>query len=67
MSPVCSFVENSHEAIIPREVFMQVQEELVRCRIVHTSPNGKTRTYSSNHCFAQIVICGNCGEVFRPW
>jgi len=59
------YVENSHEAIIPREVFMQVQEELVRRRIVHTSPNGKTRTYSSNHCFAQIVICGKCGEVFR--
>ena len=59
------YVEGSHEAIIPREVFMQVQEELVRRRIVHTSPNGKTRTFSSNHCFAQIVICGNCSEVFR--
>ena len=59
------YVENSHEAIIPREVFMQVQEELIRRRIVHTSPNGKTRTFSSNHVFAQIIICGNCGEVFR--
>ena len=59
------YVENSHEAIIPREIFMQVQEELIRRRIVHTSPSGKKRTYSSNHCFAQIVICGNCGEVFR--
>jgi len=58
-------VESSHEAIIPREVFMQVQEELIRRRVVHTSPNGKTRTFSSNHCFAQIVICGKCGEVFR--
>jgi site-specific DNA recombinase len=53
------------QAIIPREIFMQVQEELIRRRIVHTSPNGKTRTFSSNHCFSQIVICGNCGEVFR--
>ena len=44
---------------------MQVQEELIRRRIVHTSPNGKTRTFSSNHCFAQIIICGKCGEVFR--
>jgi len=35
------YVENSHEAIIPREIFMQVQEELVRRRIIHTSPNGK--------------------------
>jgi site-specific DNA recombinase len=59
------YVENNHEPIIPREIFMQVQEELIRRRIVHTSPNGKTRTFSSNHVFAQIVICGNCGEVFR--
>ena len=59
------YVENSHEAIIPREIFMQVQEELIRRRIVHTSPNGKTRTFSSNHVFAQIIICGKCGEVFR--
>ena len=58
-------MENSHEAIIPREIFMQVQEELIRRRIVHTSPNGKNRTFSSNHCFAQMMICGNCGEVFR--
>jgi len=59
------YVENSHEAIIPREIFMQVQEELIRRRCVHTSKNGKKRSYSSNHCFAQMIICGNCGEVFR--
>lgn len=59
------YVENSHEAIIPREIFMQVQEELIRRRVVHTSPNGKKRTYSSNHCFSQMIICGTCGEVFR--
>lgn len=59
------YVENSHEAIIPREIFMQVQEELIRRRCVHLSKNGKKRSYSSNHCFAQMIICGNCGEVFR--
>ncbi|HEY5586016.1 MAG TPA: recombinase family protein [Ruminiclostridium sp.] len=59
------YVENSHEAIIPREIFMQVQEELIRRRLVHKSPNGKNRTFSSNHCFSQMIICGNCGEVFR--
>jgi len=32
------YVENGHEAIIPREIFIQVQEELIRRRIVHTSP-----------------------------
>jgi len=58
-------VENSHDAIIPREIFMQVQEELVRRRIVHTSPNGKKRTFSSTHCFSNMIICGGCGEFYR--
>ena len=44
---------------------MQVQEELVRRRVVKTSANGKKRSYSCNHCFAQIVFCGECGEMFR--
>ena len=44
---------------------MRVREELVRRRVVKTSANDKKRSYSCNHCFAQIVICGECGEVFR--
>ena len=59
------YVESSHEPIIPREIFMRVQEELVRRRCVHTSESGKKRSFSSNHCFAQIVVCGKCGEIFR--
>lgn len=59
------YVENNHEAIIPKDIFLRVQEELVRRRVVKTSANGKKRSYSCNHCFAQIVICGECGEMFR--
>ncbi|MBT9172015.1 MAG: hypothetical protein DDT21_00391 [Syntrophomonadaceae bacterium] len=59
------YVENSHEAIIPRVIFMQVQEELIRRRIVHTSPNGKNRTFSCIHSFSNMIFCGGCGEVFR--
>lgn len=44
---------------------MRVQEELVRRRVVKTSANGKKRTYSCNHCFSQLIICGECGEIFR--
>lgn len=57
--------EGNHEAIIPREIYMLVQEELVRRRVVKTSANGKKRSYSCNHCFSQIIICGDCGEMFR--
>ncbi len=59
------YVEGNHEAIIPKDIFLRVQEELVRRRVVKTSSNGKKRSYSCNHCFAQIVICGECGEMFR--
>ena len=59
------YVEGNHEAIIPKDIFLRVQAELVRRRVVKTSANGKKRCYSCNHCFAQIVICGDCGEMFR--
>ncbi len=57
--------DNSHEPIIPKDIFLLVQEELVRRRVVHTSDNGKRHCYSCKHCFAQIVFCGECGEFFR--
>lgn len=59
------YVENSHEAIITREIFMQAQEEMVRRRSGHLTKNGKKRSFSSSHVFANIVICGNCGEIYR--
>ena len=59
------YVEDDHEAIIPKELFMQVQAELVRRRVVHVSPTGKKRSFSCNHCFAQMVFCGDCGELYR--
>ena len=59
------YVEGNHEAIIPKDIFLRVQEELVRRRVVKTSANGKKHSYSCKHCFAQIVICGECGEMFR--
>ena len=59
------YVEGNHEAIIPRDIYMRVQEELVRRRVVKTSANGKKRSYSCNHCFSQIVVCGECEELFR--
>jgi len=59
------YVENSHEAIIPREIFMLAQEEQIRRRIIHKSPSGKSRAFSSNHCFSNMIFCGGCGEFYR--
>ena len=59
------YVESDHEAIIPKDIFLLVQEELVRRRVVRTSKSGKRRNYSCKHCFAQMVFCGDCGEFYR--
>jgi len=59
------YVEGDHEAIIPKDIFLLAQEEMVRRRAVHTMENGRRRCYSCKHCFAQIVFCGECGEFYR--
>ena len=56
---------NDHEAIIPKEIFMRVQDELVRRRLVKVSPNGRKHGFSINHVFSQMIVCGECGELFR--
>jgi site-specific DNA recombinase len=54
-----------NDAIIPREIFMKVQEELIRRRIVHTGPSGKKRVFSSKNCLSNISFCSTCGEIYR--
>lgn len=58
------YVTDDHEAIIPKELFMMVQEEMAR-RGLERDCFGKKRGFSSNHCFSQIVYCAECGEPFR--
>jgi len=55
------FVENSHDPVIPKEIFQQVQAEMARRRrhwrefkYVHKSP------------LSNRVICGKCGLSYRP-
>ena len=59
------YVENSHEPIIPRELFMQVQEEMVRRANIRGGKGGKKRVYSSKYALSSIVYCGQCGDIYR--
>ena len=59
------YVENNYEAIIPKELFMLVQEELIRRRVVKVDSSGKRHTYSCNHVFSQIIFCGCCRNMFH--
>lgn len=59
------YVENSHEPIIPRELFMQIQEEMVRRANLRGGKDGKKRVYSSKYALSSIVYCGQCGDIYR--
>ena len=59
------YVENSHEAIIPKDIFMRVQEEMDRRANLTSGADKKRRLYSSKYALSGIVFCGHCSEIFR--
>ena len=58
------YVEDDHEAIIPKEIFLMVQEEMAR-RSEQNACFGRRKNFSANHPFSKIVFCAECGEEFR--
>ena len=59
------YVENNHEAIIPRDLYMQVQEEMVRRANLRSGETSKKRVYSSKYALSSIVCCSICGDIYR--
>lgn len=59
------YVENSHPPIIPRDLYMQVQEEIVRRANLHSGKQRKKRVYSSKYALSSIVYCPKCGDIYR--
>jgi DNA invertase Pin-like site-specific DNA recombinase len=59
------YVENNHEAIIPKELFLQAQEELHRRNNIYTGTDKNKRIYSSKYALSTITFCGECGDIYR--
>lgn len=57
------YVENSHEPIIPKALFLQVQEEMTRRSSLRNKKG--SITYSGKYALTGITYCGNCGEIYR--
>lgn len=55
------FVENTHEAIIPMEVYQAVQEEKARRRELGALANWSINT----SCFTSKIKCPICGKSYR--
>ena len=58
------YIENNHEPIIPRELFLRVQEEMARRASLETNVL-RRRQYSGKYALTNIVFCAHCGEVFQ--
>ena len=60
------YVKDSQEAIIPRDVYMQVQEEMVRRVNMTSGIEGKRkRVYSSKYALSCICTCTKCSDIYR--
>lgn len=61
-------VQNNHPAIISRELFYAVQEEIKR-RTAAKSPSAKSATgrscYASKYALSERLVCGECGTLYR--
>jgi len=59
------YVENNHEAIIPRELYLQVQEEMKRRSLLFKGKEGRRRIYSSKYALSSITFGSDCGDIYR--
>ena len=60
------YVKDSQEAIIPRDIFTQVQDEMVRRANMTSGIEGKKkRIYSSKYELSSICTCSRCGDIYR--
>lgn len=55
------FVEDNHEAIIPREMFSKTQDEIAARGVLHPHGDGIRREYP----FTGKIVCGGCGKGYR--
>jgi hypothetical protein len=67
------YIEDNHEAIIPKEIFYKVQEEKTRRAILNKSAVTRKANklkkekgkYSSKYALTEILVCAECGHPYR--
>ena len=58
------YVSEAHEAIIPKDIYYRVQEEMAR-RSNLLGEGNKRRVYSGRYALTGVIYCGVCGDVYR--
>ncbi|WP_265416417.1 zinc ribbon domain-containing protein [Granulicatella elegans] len=59
-------VKDIHEAIISKDIFIQVQEEMLRrANMFSGEGKRKKRVYSSKYALSSLCVCSKCGDIYR--
>jgi len=63
------YVKDNHAAIVDRDLFNRVQEELARRAGKQKVSQKKTKTengkYSGKYALSELLVCGECGTAYR--
>lgn len=63
------YVENNHPAIIDRDTFNRVQEELARRsgkrKVKFVGTKTEQGKYSGKYALTELLVCGECGTPYR--
>ena len=63
------YVENNHPAIISREVFDQVRNEMTRRsskrKVLQKSGKTELGKYSGKYALTELLVCGECGSPYK--
>ena len=64
------YIEDNHEAIIPKELFNRVQEEKARRNAIYRPASRKKDApvkgkYSAKYVLSDIMVCAECGQPYR--
>lgn len=63
------YVENNHSAIIDRDTFNRVQEELARRsgkrKVKFVGTKTQQGKYSGKYALTELLVCGECGTPYR--
>ena len=64
-----SYVENNHPAIIPKDMFYRVQEEMTRRsskrKVLQKSGKTELGKYSAKYALTELLVCGECGSPYK--
>ena len=63
------YVENSHPAIVARDLFNQVQQEMTRRsskrKVLQKSGKTELGKYSGKYALTELLVCGECGSPYK--